>query len=192
MVLDLTPGFLRALPRSISDPVARVAGDVLRLPFGDRTFSTVSMVRVYGFLRDPASALREIARVLVPDGLLVLSYEPKPTLQSLVDDLKMALSRGPGEKVRPRTFSRAPVSEVHPSIYPAWAPTRARFGEVLGSSGFDLREEGPTGLEDYRFLRKLPTGMFVGLSHALSRMGGFPSRFIVARRSPRTSPASYP
>lgn len=43
-----------------------------RLPFADRTFTCASMTGVFGFLSDPLAALKEIWRVLEPNGRLVM------------------------------------------------------------------------------------------------------------------------
>lgn len=49
-----------------------LSGDAERLPFADESFDTVLAVTVLCFVREPARALGEIARVLVPGGRLVL------------------------------------------------------------------------------------------------------------------------
>jgi len=43
-----------------------------QLPFADRTFTCASMTGVFGFLPDPLAALKEIWRVLQPNGRLVM------------------------------------------------------------------------------------------------------------------------
>ena len=43
-----------------------------QLPFADETFTCASMTGVFGFLPDPLAALREIWRVLQPNGRLVM------------------------------------------------------------------------------------------------------------------------
>lgn len=163
--------------------VPRVGANVYHLPFAAGTFRAVTMVRVFGFLTDPPAALNEISRVLAPGGVLVLSVEPHPTLGSLVDDLKLGFSRADGPRNRPRTFSRDPVVPVRPSAYPAWSHTRAHVRRLAGEAGFVLESEFPCGLEDLAGFRRFPTSLLLSLSRALSRMGGFPSRFLVLRKS---------
>lgn len=50
-----------------------VFGDAARLPFAEASFDAVVMLEVLEHLAEPALALREIARVLRPRGVLVLS-----------------------------------------------------------------------------------------------------------------------
>ena len=52
-------------PASVSDAVAE------RLPFADGTVDTIVSTLVLGTVDDPRLALREIGRVLAPDGQLL-------------------------------------------------------------------------------------------------------------------------
>jgi ubiquinone/menaquinone biosynthesis C-methylase UbiE len=60
------------------------------LPFADRSFDTVTLVYVLCTVPDPAAALREVARVLKPDGrLLFIEHvrSPEPGLARWQDRL---------------------------------------------------------------------------------------------------------
>lgn len=78
--LDLTPAMLAIARRRIARAgcAARVAfmeGDATRLPFADGAFDTVTCAFGFRNFPDPAAALAEAARVLVPGGtLLVLEF----------------------------------------------------------------------------------------------------------------------
>ena len=78
--LDLTPAMLAIACRRIARAgcAARVAfmeGDATRLPFADAAFDTVTCAFGFRNFPDPAAALAETARVLVPGGtLLVLEF----------------------------------------------------------------------------------------------------------------------
>jgi 2-polyprenyl-3-methyl-5-hydroxy-6-metoxy-1,4-benzoquinol methylase len=50
-----------------------VRGDLERLPFAARSFDTVTSFQVIEHLADPRTYLEQIARVLAPDGVLLLS-----------------------------------------------------------------------------------------------------------------------
>jgi len=162
----------------------RVGANVYHLPFPDDVFDAVTLVRVFGFLTDPAGALRELHRVLRPRGMLVLSFEPHPTVGSLLDDLKVGLAGLRLGRRRSMTFSGEPTVPVQPSAYPAWSYTRASLRSLVDAAGFSWEREYPCGLEDLAGLRRLPASLFLSLGQALSRMGGFPTRFAVLRKLP--------
>jgi SAM-dependent methyltransferase len=183
---DATISLLRRRSPSGNATPPRVGANLYHLPFPDGAFSVVTLVRVFGFLSDPEAGLREIHRVLRPRGALVLSFEPHPTVASLVDDLKVSFGRSKGEPVSPRSFSRASTVPVRPSAYPAWSHTRNHVRSMAEAAGFVLEREYPCGLEDLAGFRRLPASVFLSLSRALSRAGGFPTRFVLLRKRPTT------
>lgn len=189
VAVDATRSFLLEGPDGGGRRSHKVAANIYRLPFTDGACTAATLVRVFGFLSDPRAALREIHRVLRPGGILVVSFEPRPSIASFLDDVKVGLAREWGEPGYSRTFSRKPVVEVRPSAFPAWAPTRRHFRSVARSAGFEIVSELPTGLEDYRLFRLLPVRLFLAVARAFPNVGGFPSRFVVLRSvSPRDPP----
>jgi SAM-dependent methyltransferase len=52
---------------------ADLAGDAMRLPFADETFDAILCTEVLEHLPDPEAAIAEFARVLRPDGLLLVT-----------------------------------------------------------------------------------------------------------------------
>jgi ubiquinone/menaquinone biosynthesis C-methylase UbiE len=68
----------------------RVA-DATELPFDDASFSYVWMLDVSMHIRDKSALFREIARVLRPDGLLVMHEQPGP----LPETMRAAKRRAP-------------------------------------------------------------------------------------------------
>jgi len=70
--VDLVPEMLRAV-RTSDVRGHRVAGDVLRLPFGDGTFDLLWCRLVLGHVADVARAYAELARVSRPGTDLVVS-----------------------------------------------------------------------------------------------------------------------
>src|SRR5947209_121136 len=70
---DLSPKMLeRAKKRLKSDRVSQVQADLTRLPFNNEAFDTVVCGWVIEHLPDPRPGLRELARVLIPGGKLLL------------------------------------------------------------------------------------------------------------------------
>ena len=73
--LDLCMGMLRAARRRADERHVRlslVQGDALSLPIRSRGAGAVTAVTLLSFVSDPAGAMREMARVLRPGGLVVL------------------------------------------------------------------------------------------------------------------------
>ncbi|MFC6974517.1 class I SAM-dependent methyltransferase [Halomicroarcula sp. GCM10025709] len=60
-----------------TDSTKSVRGDAERLPFTNRSFDTVVFAEVVEHLVDPVPVLRELRRILVPGGRLVLTT-PNP------------------------------------------------------------------------------------------------------------------
>jgi SAM-dependent methyltransferase len=50
-------------------------GEAERLPFGDATFDNVLSIGAFNYFNDPLQALREMARVVQPGGLVVVADE---------------------------------------------------------------------------------------------------------------------
>ncbi len=70
---DLSPRMLdRARRRLKSERVTHVVADLTRLPYADATFDAAVCGWVLEHLPDPRLGLRELARVLVPGGKLLL------------------------------------------------------------------------------------------------------------------------
>lgn len=75
--IDHSPDMVRLAKEVNCDAVAEDRLDVQQasadyLPFPDMTFTCAVMTGVLGFLPDPVAALREIRRVLAPNGRLVM------------------------------------------------------------------------------------------------------------------------
>jgi SAM-dependent methyltransferase len=73
VAFDLSHGMLRrARSRLESDRPKYVVGDLTQLPFADNSFDCITCGWVIEHLSDPRPGLRELARVLEPDGRLLL------------------------------------------------------------------------------------------------------------------------
>ncbi len=76
--VDISQGMLRAGKRARPDTTL-LAGDALALPFRDGTFDAVTISFGLRNVHDTAGALREMARVTRPGGLLVVCEFSHPT-----------------------------------------------------------------------------------------------------------------
>lgn len=70
--IDLSPEMLK-VARAKGLSAALAAGDAESLAFPDDAFDLVVSVSVFHFLRRPGEALREMRRVLVPGGRIVIT-----------------------------------------------------------------------------------------------------------------------
>lgn len=68
---DQSPDFVDHAQKAVTDPRAKFAtADALALPADDATIDVVTSALVLNFIPDRAAALKEMCRVLRPDGLL--------------------------------------------------------------------------------------------------------------------------
>ncbi|MCI4317672.1 MAG: class I SAM-dependent methyltransferase, partial [Thermoplasmata archaeon] len=109
--VDLDPSGLRAIRDRVGaegrrGPRLLGRANLFHLPFTSASFRTVVSIRVYHHIRDPAGFLGELARVLAPGGLLLLSYTPKPTIGTLEQDLRGFLHSRPTGLTWDRSDSR--------------------------------------------------------------------------------------
>ena len=176
--------------RAGSSRPLRVAANIYHLPFVDGAFTSASMVRVYHHLSDPGAALAEVGRVLQGGGRFLVSYNPKPTLGTLVNDIQRAIHPSPGTRFRSTTFARGPVT-LDPEPFPVYVASRREFERTVRAVGFRPVSEVVSGLEEYYLMRRFPAGVFVRLGSALGRAPAFPARFAVLEKDQRPG-ASFP
>lgn len=166
----------------------RVASNVYHLPFVDGAFPCVTMVRLYHHLSSPVLALREIARVLTADGRLLVSYNPKPSIGTLVNDVQRAIHPSPETPFRAITFAKGPV-ELDPDPFPVYVGGRREFENCIRAAGFTPGFEVVSGLEEYYFMRYVPAKWFVRLGTTFGRAPAFPMRFaLVSKRAGGPAP----
>jgi SAM-dependent methyltransferase len=191
--LDLHPEFLSRVPTGPGPSRSmRVVGDAHHAPFVDHAFTAIVLVRVYNFLPDPGVFLQEMKRLLVPGGHLIIGYQPRPSMATLVDDIRMFLRNDRAEGSRTLTFARAPLIRSGPGPFPSWVPTRRHLRATLESSGFAVRRTLSTGLEDYVVGRRLPPSIFVRVAESLDHAGWLPTQFVDAQSVSDLAPGPLP
>jgi SAM-dependent methyltransferase len=82
---------LMALPNlvyvtgDLDSPLARVTLDILSLPFPDNSFDVILCNHVLEHIPDDAQAMRELSRILKPDGWAILQVPLDPTRDTFED-----------------------------------------------------------------------------------------------------------
>jgi SAM-dependent methyltransferase len=80
---DASPAAVAVLEERVGGIVAQA--DVTDLPFGDETFDAAVLGEVLEHIPDDSAALREVARVVRPEGLLAVSVPADPARFGLSD-----------------------------------------------------------------------------------------------------------
>ncbi len=170
----------RAASRVTRDSSPHLVGaDVQRLPFRASVFDAALLIRVYHRLPDPVRALAEMARVLRPGGVLVLSVHPRPSLRTLYHDVTPSVgTRGSS------TAARASAVRVGPDSSPGWVEALSTTEARLRGAGFHVTLRCATGFDELPVLRALPESVWIrvagsGLTPPLS-----PCVFLVSERLP--------
>jgi ubiquinone/menaquinone biosynthesis C-methylase UbiE len=126
--------------------------DVRNLAFPDNSFQLVLMIGVTEWLDSLGQPLKEIARVIAPGGLLIVSSDNTRALHQLVDPiLNPALA--PLKKAR-RVIRRAlGLLKLGPREY---AYSIRQFNSLLAAAGFEIMEGVTVGFGPFSFFgRKL-------------------------------------
>ncbi len=111
--IDLTPGMLeraRKRARQLGLDLELSLGDVQALDFAEASFDTVVATFVFCSVPDPRLGLRELGRVVKPDGRILLMEHvrsAKPLLGSLMDLLNPVVVRIVGANINRRTMENA-------------------------------------------------------------------------------------
>jgi SAM-dependent methyltransferase len=115
--LDINPGMVE-VARSLSSelPISWQEGSALQMPFADQVFDLVLCQQGVQFFPDRAAGLREMRRVLVPGGRVVVavwgSIEQSPGFAALAAALERHASAAAAAAAR-SPFSLADTQELH-------------------------------------------------------------------------------
>jgi ubiquinone/menaquinone biosynthesis C-methylase UbiE len=107
--VDLTPGMLdRARKRAaiLNREVTLLLGDAQNLDLPDASFDTIVATFVFCSVSDPVLGLRELGRVVKPDGQIFLMEHvrsEKPVVGALMDILNPIVVRVTGANINRRT-----------------------------------------------------------------------------------------
>lgn len=116
---DFSRGMLAAAAGN-APTARRVQGSATRLPFRDESFDAVVSTEAFHWFPDQPAALRELHRVLVPKGHLLVSFVNPPL--EVMSRAGALISRALGE--------------------PAFWPTRGRLRRRAEAAGFRVESQG--------------------------------------------------
>jgi ubiquinone/menaquinone biosynthesis C-methylase UbiE len=121
-----------AKARELAPEIDWREGNAMQLPFADASFDLVLCQQMLQFVPDPAVAVREIHRVLAPNGRVIASTWRPRDEQPLFEALGQIAERhlGPGKDSR-------------------WALNGDRLSELLGAAGFSDVAVGTHSLVDH-------------------------------------------
>ncbi len=142
--IDVSTNMLARARRAaerVSRPVTLDVADVQQLPYGDAAFDTVIATCVFCSVADPVAGLVEVARVVRPDGqvLLLEHVRPRNTLLGwLADRIAPLVARLIGPEINRRTednVTAAGLDIVEVRRWGVWReiharPARAALGDA--------------------------------------------------------------
>src|ERR1035437_4428928 len=109
-----------------------VLGSVENIPFPDSSFDTALCVRTFHYVTDTTLAIKEIARILKPDGYLVLEIPNKLHFKNRISAMLKKNGRS--------TFSADPVNIATDSTVVFLNHNPNTISKLLKSNGFKIIE----------------------------------------------------
>lgn len=113
----------RRVAERLDRPIELEIADVQDLPHGDASFDTVTATCVFCSVADPVAGLREVARVVRPDGqvLLLEHVRPRnPLLGWLADRVAPLIARLMGPEINRRTEDNVAAAGLHIAEIRRW------------------------------------------------------------------------
>ena len=111
-VLDSSPGQVAQLARRFPEIAFLPHAPANPLPFAHDTFDAIWCCEFLDRVFDPIAALREMHRVLKPDGRLLIAVPDHGTVRNVISSLLALDPRGAGAQPRMRCFTRKSLAAL--------------------------------------------------------------------------------
>jgi len=168
-----------------SDKYIYIAADIYRLPFRDRQFDGVTMIRTLHHMADAPKALKQVRNVLRSNAVFILEYANKLNIKSILRYLLRLQKWNP--------FSLEPVEFVklnfdfHPKAVRKW----------LGELGFTIEQTRTVSHFRLGLLKRIvPASLLSALDGLFQPTGKFfqftPSVFVKAKVKDNTQNDAIP
>jgi len=165
-MLDATR--VRAETYKVEERVRTKIGDVYSLPFGDDTFNVVIAMGVLPWLSEIESPLREMNRVLVKGGYLIVTLDNRWSLRWLIEPLTNPLIT-PGKELLKQALRRLGYKQQDAPWYPT---TKPHVDAVLANADFEKLSGMTSGFGPFTCLSRelLPRRLGIKLHSKLQRL----------------------
>lgn len=168
-MLDLTRN--QVTERGVAERVTIGRSDVQSLPFAAGSFRLVVALGVLPWVASPPTAVTEMARVLQPEGFLVVSIGNRLRLTWLLDPLENPVLAPLRRQIR--SFAERMGVAVGERDQPANHPyTPAEFDRLLSAAGLEKVDSVIFGFGPFTFLQRavLPKRAAVALNRLLQHL----------------------
>ncbi len=136
-----------------------VVGNAYELPFAEGVMSSATMVRVLHHMKDAPTVMRQIRRIVAPNGAFVMEYANKRNFKAIA---RYALGK---QKWNPNTQEPVEFVELNFDFHPTWIQRELR------QAGFNSTKQVPVShLRAGVIKRTLPLNAMVKVDSALQRI----------------------
>jgi ubiquinone/menaquinone biosynthesis C-methylase UbiE len=174
-MIDMTAQ--RAREAGLSDRVKAQYADVHDLKFGDQSVDALLALGVISWLHDPMRALKEIRRVMKPDGYVIITVNNLYRLSHLLDPVVFPPLR-PVKDMLKGALVAAGLKKKSEAAQPHFYPF-AKFHSMMVESGFEPVKEEKFGFGPLTFMNRhlLSDEAGVRLNNRLQKRADSGSRF---------------
>jgi 2-polyprenyl-3-methyl-5-hydroxy-6-metoxy-1,4-benzoquinol methylase len=139
----------KAQQAEVSERVSAGLGDAHQLPYADESFQIVIAMGVTPFLHSLPVAMREMIRVVKPNGYVLVNADNCWRLNYILDPRRSPLLAAPRRGLKVLLGSRR-----RPTRVPVHTYSRRDFDSIIAQSGMQIRHSSMLGFGPFTFLGK--------------------------------------